>query len=297
MYGFAWHVSGGPSIAAFLAAGGAVTALLSWLGLIRILRSDLRVLNSGAIGPGLDRPRPRRALLVYYSLSGNGGQAIERVARGLIDAGYQCDDCAVRPREPGRFQFPFASVGQFVRIMLGALFRVSTPVEWRITPRDRDGVRDPGRGEAGGDGDAESDPADHDLVVCLSQTWMLGVSAPIQGLFESQRGRALFAGRDVAVVNVCRGSWRRSQAQLVTWCGEAGGRVIAVSPHVNPGREPMRLFSLFLFLALGPDRWPAHLQGRWLTPQFLPDEDLVHLEDLGRRLAGRPVASDDEVAR
>ena len=287
LVGFVWLASDGSAAALSLSVGAAAVTLALWLGLIRQLRSDLRVLNSGVMQPGLDRDRPRRALLVYYSLSGNGGKAIARVARGLMDAGYQCHDCPVRPRQPERFQFPFASFGQFFRIMIGALLRWPTEVEWCISPRDRDGVD--GADAAGDAGDAGAvEPDDHDLVVCLSQTWMLGISAPMQGLFESEQGRALFAGRDVAVINVCRGLWRRSQAQLATWCVRAGGHVIATSPHSNPGTEPMRLFSLVVFLALGPDRWPGHREGRWLTRQFLSERDLDLLHALGRQLAGRP---------
>ena len=288
--------TGWPVIGLVVVEGAAT--LLFWLYLIRQLRPDLMALNAGAIRPSLDRPRTRHALLVYFSLSGNGGRAIEKVHEGLRDGGYRCSKCFVTPSESRRFACPFRSFGQFLGIVFDALLRRSVAVKWQIEPCARSS-------EVG-----RSGPDDFDLVVCLSQTWMLGISTPIQGLFDDPAGAELFAGRDVALVNVCRGLWRRSQAQLCRGVEDWGGHVVAASPHENPGREPFRLFSLFLFLALGPERWPlprpgnpaengaaesmpsvpAGLSaGRWLlTPQFLDSESLAELSRFGRRLTERP---------
>ncbi|MEM9491360.1 MAG: hypothetical protein AAGC55_19600, partial [Myxococcota bacterium] len=254
-----------------------------WLALIHGQRPELIKLNRGVMLPGGDRPRNRRALLVYYSLTGNGRAAIDQVRSGLREAGYRCRDCVVVPTERERYTFPFRSLGHLVRTLVEALLRRSAQVELHIDPpaAELDSSADPQL-------DSRDSAGDHDLVVCLSQTWMLGISAPIQGLFEHPDGPALFAGRDVAVVNVCRGLWRRSQAQLTAAVAASGGRVIATSPHSNPGREPMRLFSLFAFLALGPQRWPHRLEGRFLTPQRLAEPDRARLRQLGHQLAGRP---------
>jgi hypothetical protein len=116
---------------------------------------------------------------------------------------------------------------------------------------------------------------------------MVGVAAPVEELFLDARTRRIFQDRDVAIVNVCRGLWRRPQAMLASHVQQAGGHPIAASPHENPGIEPFRTLSLFVFLFFG-----GHVPGwvpSWLRlPSQLAPGALQQLEDLGARLATRP---------
>jgi hypothetical protein len=105
----------------------------------------------------------------------------------------------------------------------------------------------------------------------------------------------VFAGRDVAAVVVCRGLWRRTEAMLVRWLERAGGNVVGAAAFANPGREPMRTFSLFFFLGTGAQHRPAWL-GRLLTPQYLEEAALRRLDAFGEALAQRPVAATREAA-
>ena len=74
---------------------------------------------------------------------------------------------------------------------------------------------------------------DYDLVVVESQTWFVGISAPVEAVFQDSANRGVFAGRDVATVNVCRGLWRRPQAMLVRWIEHCGGHVIGSRAFAN----------------------------------------------------------------
>ncbi len=240
----------------------AVFAVVFALFLLHLLSPDLTALNEGTILLGGARPRSRRALLLYYSLTGNGRRAIERVGRGLAAGGYELDEKPVQAEED-LFHFPL-SLSSFLRIMVRAILRVPARARPLQLSPDRD----------------------YDLVVVECQTWFVGMGGPMEGVFHDPANRGLFAGRDVAVVTVCRGLWRRSQAMAVRLAEACGGRVVGARACENPGREPMRTWSLFLFLGFGEPGRPRFLR-RWLTPQFLSDEALAFLETFGRSLAAR----------
>jgi hypothetical protein len=235
-----------------------------WLYLVHLSRPELLVLNRGAIVPGGDRPRTRKALLLCYSLSGNTRAALTRVEAGLRSKGYECTLVAVQPVERALFGFPFSSFWGFGRILVRAILRRRAAIEPIDVAPDHD----------------------HDLIVIAGQTWMVGLAAPVEELFLDARTRHIFEGRDVAIVNVSRGLWRRSQAMLASHVQAAGGHLIAASAHTNPGAEPFRTLSLFVFLAFG-GKVPAWVP-RWLrTPQALDPRVETQLEQLGERLAVR----------
>src|SRR5215469_13596392 len=133
----------------------AIYSVIFFLFLIRLVSPDLTTLNHGDILEGVDRPRTHKALMIYFSLTGNGSGAMRRVREGLESRGYTVDEKICEPNE-SLFHFPFSLV-EFIRIMLRAIFRVPTTVK----PLDI--------------------PANHpyDLVVMESQTWFVGMSAPV----------------------------------------------------------------------------------------------------------------------
>ena len=242
-----------------------VFAAVFLLFLIQLASADITRLNEGEVLPGLPRPATRRALMLYHSLTGNGKGAMDRVSAGLASQGYSVDQKALVPNE-ALFHFPFSFL-EFLRIMLRAIFRRPTT----IVPLDIG--------------------ADHsyDLIVVTCQTWFLGMGAPTQALFQDPRHRVIFAGRDCASVTVCRGLWRRTQAMAVRGLEQSGGKVVGARAFANPGPEPARTFSLFIFLGLGKAGKPAWL-GRFLQPQLISEHALAELHEFGERLAQRPRA-------
>jgi flavodoxin len=244
--------------------------VIFFLFLIHLLSPDLTQLNRGTIlASGDSTPRTRKALIIYFSMSGNGARAIQRVKAGLVVEGYQVAERLIEivPSERALFRFPFQAQLAFWRITIRAILRIPVAIVPLALPADHD----------------------YDLIVVESQTWLVGMSAPVEAVFQDPANRAAFAGRDVAVVNVCRGLWRRPQAMLVRWIQACGGRVVGARAFANPGREPIRTLSLFVFFAAGAAFRPAFLR-RVLTPQLLADSALAELERFGRGLALRAAA-------
>lgn len=245
----------------------AAFTVVFFLYLIQLVSDDLDGLNASVIRPGVPGARQRKALILYYSLTKNGERAMERLRKGLESKNYDVDQKLVEPEE-ALFHFPF-HFAEFLRIMLRAIVRVPA----RVKPL---GI-----------------PASHsyDLIVVECQTWFIGMGAPMEGVFQDPDNRAIFAGRDVAGVVLCRGLWRRTQSMLVRWLERSGGNVVGARAFENPGPEPSRTFSLFFFLGAGKERKPSWLKP-FLQPQYLSGDSLAKLEDFGRALAERPAADD-----
>jgi hypothetical protein len=187
------------------------------------------------------------------------------VQAGLVARGYHCDAVRIQPVERALFQFPFSSLWTFGRILVRAVLRRRAAIE----PLDI------------------SPDHDYDLIVVASQTWMVGCAAPVEELFLDARTRRIFLERDVAIVNVCRGLWRRAQAMLASHVQAAGGHLIAANPHTNPGPEPFRTLSLFVFLLFG-GKLPGWVPPLLRLPSQLSVDAQEQLARLGERLAMRP---------
>jgi hypothetical protein len=242
--------------------------VIFFLFLIQQLSPDLAAMNHGAIGRGVGARRTGKALLLYYSLTGNGARAIRHVRRGLEAKGYAVTEHPVEAAEP-LFRFPLGFLA-FVRIMVRAIFRVPARARPLAIPADHD----------------------YDLIVVQCQTWLLGIGGPMEGVLRDPANRAVFAGRDAAAVVVCRGLWRRTEAMLVRRLAQVGANVVGARSCTNPGAEPMRTFSLFIYLATAEEGRPRWL-GRLLTPQFLDPAALDRLERFGEALATRPPVTDE----
>jgi hypothetical protein len=241
----------------------ALYVVIFFLFLIQLLAPDLGRLNRGDILVGLDRERTNKALILTFSLTGTGRTAAERAKIGMERRGYTVDVQSVQAEEK-IFRFPMA-LSDFVRIVLRAFLR------WPAR------IRPLGIG------------ADHpyDLIVVATQTWLVGMGAPMEAVFQHPDHRGIFDGRDVAALNVCRGAWRRSQAMLVRWLERSGGNVVGVRAYTHIGWEPSRLFSLWFYLIFKEAGRPRVLDG-FVQPRYgLSDEALGELERFGEDLAER----------
>jgi len=132
-------------------------------------------------------------------------------------------------------------------------------------------------------------PPDHpyDLIVTESQTWLVGMSAPVEAIFQDPKNRGILEGRDVAVLNVCRGAWRRSQAMIVRWAQKLGATVVGVRAYSHIGWEPSRILSLWFYLIYRQAGRPRFL-GKLVQPRYgISDDALKQLEIFGEELAQR----------
>lgn len=241
-----------------------VFVLVFFFFFIYLVSPDLNALNAGAILPGAARARGNRALLLYYSLTGNGRLAMQHVKEGLLRKGYTVDEKVVEPDE-ALYRFPL-SWRRFWRITFRAVFRIPAAVKPLGIPADHP----------------------YDLIVVECPTWLLGMAGPMEAVFEDPANHAIFRGRDVAAVHVCRGLWRRSQAMTVRWLDRCHAHVVGARACSNPGWEPARLLSLFIFLATARECYPRWLCGWFLQRQHLSEEKLAALVRFGGALAERP---------
>jgi len=244
-------------------AWDAVFSVIFLLFYMQVRNHDLEILNSGEIFSSAT-PSGRKALLLLYSLTGTGLSALENVKAGLEANGYSTTEYDIQPVETDLFRFPF-TLQRFIRIMIRAIVRWPAKVEPLKIPANHD----------------------FDLIVVFCQTWFVGMSAPVEGVFQDPQNRPIFKGRDVATVNVCRGLHRRSQAMLIRWLEACGGNVVGARAFEHAGHEPSRVFSLFAYLIYARVGEPAWL--KWfLEPTYgLSTRSLDDLKQFGASLANR----------
>jgi hypothetical protein len=233
------------------------------LFLIQLLSPDLTRLNAGDIFVGLDRPKTNRALFFLFSLTNTGRSGMAHIQAGLERKGYQVDVVNLQAVEPF-FRFPM-SLSDFFRIVVRAIFRVPAHILTPQIPPD----------------------CDYDLIVVESQTWLVGMSAPVEALFQRPDTREICRNRDVAVLNVARGAWRRSQAMVVRWLENCGANVVGARAFTHIGWEPSRLFSLWFYLIYRRAGMPKWLDGFVQKRYGISDEAYAQLEQFGEDLAER----------
>lgn len=242
-----------------------VVFFLYWIKLASPDLLERREDIAAGLAPLPGQTPPHRALIVHYSLTGNGAQAVARLRAGLEHEGYQVDETSPVPA-PGPYRFPMG-FRDFLGNIVRAFFRRPCAVSALRVPDDQD----------------------YDLVVVESPTWLLGAAAPVEAALRDPRNAHLFSGRDAAVLVVCRGAHRRTEAMLVRGLEDGGANVLASRGFAHKGREPRRLMSLWAhLLARGEDSWLR----RWAAPAYgLSEADLERIErygqDLGRRARTR----------
>jgi hypothetical protein len=242
----------------------AIYVVIFFLFLIQLLSQDLTYLNSGVILGGLDRARTNKALLLIFSLTNTGRSGMEHIKAGLERQGYLVDVKDIEPEEK-IFRFPM-SFRDFVQIVIRAMFRRPTRIKPLGIPENHS----------------------YDLIVVESPTWLVGMSAPMEAVFQDQVNREIFKDRDVAVLNVCRGAWRRSQAMLVRWVQSCGANIVGIRAFTHIGWEPSRLFSLWFYLIYKQAGRPRFLDGFVQQRYGLSDDAYKQLEYFGEGLAQRP---------
>lgn len=242
------------------AAWDAAYVVIFFLYWIQLESWDLLQLQQGVFN-GVERKRTGKALLVGFSLTGNGRKALERLKKGLEAGGYHEVVIEFVQAHDPVYQSPISFLS-FWRIIVRAWLRRPTRVARLDVPEDHD----------------------YDLIVVESQTWLLGMSAPVEAMLRDERNAKIFRGRDAVSLVVCRGAFRRTMAMAVRWLQHRGANVIAARGYTHAGREPRRLLSLWLYLIFRRAGTPKYIA----EPEYgLPESALVDIERLGDELARR----------
>jgi hypothetical protein len=241
----------------------AVFVVLFFLYWIQLAAPDVLELQQGVFD-GIDNPQrrsARRALLIGFSLTGNGSKSLQALAAGLAGRGYEVDIAHAVPVER-IYRFPMSFL-DFVRIIARAFFRKPGRIAPLRVPEQRD----------------------WDLVAVESPTWLIGMAGPVESVFLDPANRALFRGRDAAAVVVCRGAYQRNLAMIVRHLERAGANIVAARGWQHQGWEPRRLMSLWFYLIFRREGFPPLLA----EPHYgLSGESLAEIERFGCDLADRP---------
>ncbi|MFC7752686.1 flavodoxin family protein [Tsukamurella soli] len=150
---------------------------------------------------------PLRALLLYYSYTGQSRTVLQAAGEVLRDNGFEVQEAAVELTDP-RYAKPFARfpMRRVWPDMLSVLPAQVRRADARVAVPDV--VREGG----------------FDLVCIGSPTWWSTASLPIRSFLRSTDARKLLARRQFAVFVVCRDSWRGNLAAVRRLAEWQGGR-------------------------------------------------------------------------
>ncbi|MDF1577303.1 MAG: NAD(P)H-dependent oxidoreductase [Desulfurivibrionaceae bacterium] len=199
--------------------------------------------------------KKRRALLLYYSFSGQTSGLLNHLASGLKEEGVKISFIRLRPASPLRF--PVGSFFATFRMMLTSSLR------WRVAIK-------------------EPEPelwADNDLIILAGPTWSYNPSGPILDLID-RFGPRLFKGRTVLPLISCRGYWRLHWLGLKRLLEKCGADVPNRIVFSHPSPEPWRTLGVFLKIAgKAPER--SKLIGRYYQRYGHSRQQLREAEKLG----------------
>lgn len=199
----------------------------------------------------------RRALVLWYSQTGQLRRAAESLAAPLEEAGFEVVWEELRPVEPYPFPWsPRAFLSVFPDAVLGVPARLRPP---RVAA-----------------------DAEFDLVVLAYQVWFLAPSTPVAGLFESDL-REVLRGRPVVTLVVCRNMWYSAAGRMRRLIEAAGGDHVGHVAVTDTGPTWATFVSTPRWLMTGRrDRFL-----RVFPPAGVSEEAIASLGRFGRRLAGR----------
>jgi hypothetical protein len=202
----------------------------------------------------------RRALVVWYSQTGQLKRCADALVRPLADAGF--DVVAEQLRPVRDYPFPW-SLRAFLDVFADTVTGVTPALE---RPSVDGGER-------------------FDLVVVAYQVWYLAPSLPVQAFFASPHS-SLLAGTPVVTLVACRNMWYSAALAVRRMVERAGGVHVGHVAAVDSGPAWATFVTTPRWLLTGR-------RGRFLKvfpPAGIGDDAVARLAELGARLAARPGA-------
>lgn len=143
----------------------------------------------------------KRVLVVYFSQTGQLRRVAESVCAPLGEqGGVQLDWCALTPRQPYPFPWPFWNFfGEFPECV-------------HLDPPPLQPL-------------AVADGARYDLVILAYTVWFLSPAPPVTAFLKSDAGRALLRDTPVITLIACRNMWHLAQEEVKKMLAEAGARL------------------------------------------------------------------------
>ncbi len=199
--------------------------------------------------------KTRRALLLYYSFSGQTTGLLNNLSIGLKQEGVEVNFVKLRPIAPLRF--PIGSIFATFRMMLATFLR------FRITIQEPEACI----------------WEDYDLIILAGPTWSYNPSGPILDLID-RFGPRLFKGKTVLPLISCRGYWRLHWYGLKKLLAKHGANIPNRIVFSHPAPEPWRTLGVFLKIAgKAPER--SKLIGRYYQRYGHSRQQLLEAEKMG----------------
>ena len=213
-----------------------------------------------------------RALVVYFSYSGQTGRVADAVGNAFAEHGYEVSRAPLEFTDP-RYSKIFSKP---VPMSLPAL-RIPTmliPQRMRKTGE----IRIP----------PEAQKGDYDLVVLGSPTWWLTTNMPVRSYLHSREARRVLEGKPFAAFSVSRRYWKGNMKD-VRKLGEAnGGRWVEQTHFTSAGGQVKSMLSWLAYMKHGePREWSFGL--RMPPPNLKPDFE-QQARDFVNDVAGRQAA-------
>lgn len=181
--------------------------------------------------------QPRRALLLYYTYSGQSLKVLEAAGEVLGKRGYEVHRAPIEFTDP-RYAQRFASF----------------PLD-RVWPDMLSVFKAQSRGETGEIRipDAVTD-GDYDLICIGSPTWWKTVSMPMRSFLVSPEARKVLSGKPFAVFVVCRHFWLENLTAVRELAQDQGGRFVDEIHFTYPGNSVRSMLALTSYLGSGEYR-------------------------------------------
>ncbi len=222
-------------------------------------------------GVGADGPAAPRALLLYYSYTGQSRAVLRAAGDVLRERGFDVHEAALGltdRRFAERFsRFPMRRVWPDMLSVLPAQTRRSVA---EISVPDV----------------VHSGP--FDLICIGSPTWWSTASLPIRSFLVSDDARKLLARRQFAVFIVCRDSWRGNLAAVRRLAQWQGGRFAGEIHLTYPGDQLRSMLSLTSYLGSGEYR--KRYAGLSIPPTNVQPTQFDSVREFAATLADRIVA-------
>lgn len=179
-----------------------------------------------------------RALVIYFSYSGQTGRVADAVGNALAENGYEVSRAPLEFTDP-RYSKIFSKP---VPMSLPALKIPTMLIPQRM--RKTGEIRIP----------PEAQKGDYDLVLIGSPTWWLTTNMPVRSYLHSREAGRVLEGKPFAAFSVSRRYWKGNMKD-VRKLGEAeGGRWVDQTHFTSAGGQVKSMLSWLAYMKHGEPR-------------------------------------------